>query len=88
MRLERWQTEWTQVNITCSHSKLIEQFLVHRLAEIIEKFATLFLGLEKLVEASHSVTELKKELAEKEKELEIASARAEEVLREVCTKNY
>ena len=37
------------------------------------------------MEASHSVTELKKELAEKEKELEIASARAEEVLQEVSS---
>ena len=40
-------------------------------------------GLEKLVEASVSVGELALELVVKEKELEVASAKASEVLKEV-----
>jgi len=51
--------------------------------EIGEMLNRMTTGLEKLVEASHSVTQLSKELAAKEKELAIASAKAEEVLKEV-----
>jgi dynein heavy chain len=54
--------------------------------EIGELLMRMSTGLEKLVDASHSVTELKKQLAEKEKELEIASANAEEVLKQVTIK--
>jgi len=44
-------------------------------------------GLDKLVEASQSVEVLRKELIEKEKHLEVASLKAEEVLKGVSIRH-
>ncbi len=53
------------------------------IGELAERMNT---GLHKLVEASESVAQLSKELAVKERELALASAKAEKVLQEVAVK--
>ena len=60
--------------------KTIYQNQRSEIGDLAERMNT---GLEKLVEASQSVAELALELADKEKELALASAKAEEVLKEV-----
>lgn len=50
------------------------------IGELAERMQT---GLEKLKEATVSVEQLRLELIQKEKDLDVASAKAEEVLKEV-----
>jgi dynein heavy chain len=54
-----------------------------KIAQLADRMNT---GLDKLVEASESVTKLSAELVEKEKELVVANAKAEKVLTEVTQK--
>ena len=53
-------------------------------ADIGERLVRMRTGLEKLAEASQSITDMSKELALKERDLDVASANAEEVLKQVC----
>ena len=54
-----------------------------KLSELNEQADRMKLGLEKLHEAALSVKQLSIELVEKEKELEVANVKAEEILTEV-----
>lgn len=54
------------------------------IADLVNRLST---GLEKLEEAQHSIHLLSQELVVKEKELEISSLEAEEVLKEACISN-
>ncbi|CAH1269411.1 DNAH5 [Branchiostoma lanceolatum] len=55
-------------------------------SEVQELEGRMNTGLNKLMEAQHSVSQLSVELAEKEKDLAVASAKAEKVLKEVTEK--
>lgn len=56
---------------------IISSFKLEEIGILAERMRT---GLDKLVEAEKSVNQLSKELAVKEKDLEVASKEADEVL--------
>ena len=58
-----------------------------KLSELNEQADRMKLGLEKLHEAALSVKQLSIELVDKEKELEVANVKAEEILIEVFENN-
>uniref|UniRef100_A0A8V0ZHJ8 Dynein axonemal heavy chain 8 n=1 Tax=Gallus gallus TaxID=9031 RepID=A0A8V0ZHJ8_CHICK len=60
-----------------------KEVYAEKLASINEQAERMQIGLAKLMEASESVAKLSKELAVKEKELAVASVKADEVLAEV-----
>ncbi|NXI42561.1 DYH8 protein, partial [Galbula dea] len=60
-----------------------KEVYTEKLENINEQFERMQIGLSKLMEASESVAKLSEELAVKEKELAVASVKADEVLAEV-----